>query len=140
MLKRGIGFLVVLMLLSMSTPLISGTQAQAPMHESVYVNEVLGVHFVSADNLALIEDEVLVNDEYGFALYDQLRGERGLVLRVGMLFNATPDLDKAVTELMARFPTITFPFGASPNTSGAYIASTRVAGNENSPALLMRTV
>jgi len=26
-----------------------------------------------------------------------------------MLFNATPDLDKAVTELMARFPTITFP-------------------------------
>jgi hypothetical protein len=37
-------------------------------------------------------------------------------------------------------PTTTFAFGASPNTSGAYIASTRVAGSENSPALLRRSV
>lgn len=36
--------------------------------------------------------------------------------------------------------TITLAFGASPNTSGAYIASTRVAGSENSPELFSRNV
>lgn len=36
--------------------------------------------------------------------------------------------------------TIIRPPGTSPNTSGAYIASTRVAGRAKSPALLRRTV
>ncbi len=40
----------------------------------------------------------------------------------------------------AAYSTMTFAFGASPKISGAYTASTRVAGRVNSPALFRRTV
>ena len=41
---------------------------------------------------------------------------------------------------LTLYSTRTFLFGASLKTSGAYIASTRVAGSENSPAFPRRTV
>lgn len=48
----------------------------------------------------------------------------------------------ARVRVSTYFPasTFTLPFGASPNISGAYIASTRVGGSENSPTLFRRMV
>ena len=45
----------------------------------------------------------------------------------------TPDLHRGIS-------TFTRALGVSPNISGAYIASTRLGGSENSPALFRRTV
>lgn len=107
--KRSIGFISALILVSMLlVPAMANAQDQPPTTPPVYNNEVLGVQLISTIGLKLTEDEVLVNEEYGFTLSDKSRGERGLVLRVGMLYEASPDLDKAVADLVSRFPDIAF--------------------------------
>ncbi len=45
-----------------------------------------------------------------------------------------------VAQVHRTASTFTRAFGVSPNISGAYIASTRLGGSENSPTLFRRTV
>lgn len=116
------------MLIMMSTTVLPATAAAqeddnvavpspalAGLPQPAYTNEVLGVQLVNTKGFILIEDQVLTRGTYGFSL----NSEYGLVLRVDMLYDASPDLDKAATELVSRFPDINFAAPSEVTVDGA---------------------
>jgi murein DD-endopeptidase MepM/ murein hydrolase activator NlpD len=81
--------------------------------ETAYSNEVLGVQLADTAGLQLVEDQMLGEQTYGFTLVraqdhetgDEENGE--MVLRVGLRYDAAPNVDEAVTDLLSQYPELT---------------------------------